>query len=167
MSAVVSLVQNVGSSYSGASQEVAKSIFYFLSESDATAGKTTYPLILPESGKIYSYELWVRARVDLAPLNNVYDFKAWYVSGMPASGYTIKVNSDTVSTYSAPINLESSQGTRVDFTTKNSEVNSISLSGSLTSVGEYSSYLVFQLEVESTAETGENAVEWILQYDEI
>jgi hypothetical protein len=167
MSAVVSLVQNAGVSYSGYSQEVAKNIFYFLSQSDATAGKTTYPIILPVSGTSYSYELWVRARVDLAPLTNVYNFKAWYVSGMPATGFKITVNSDEVSTYSTPTNLISSQGTRIDFTTKNSEIDSIDLTGTLTSVGQYTSYLCFQLEVSSDGDTGENAVEWILQYDEI
>ena len=167
MSAIVSLVQNTGESYGGSTQEVAKSIFYFLSQSDATAGKATYPLVLPDSGTRYSYELWLRARVDLAPLNNVYNFKAWYVSGIPAVGVTVKVNSDIVSAYSAPSNLQSTQGTRVDFTTKNSEVNSISLDGTLVNVNDYTSYLIFQLEILPTAITGMGNVEFIIQYDEM
>lgn len=166
MASVISIVQNAGSDYAGASQEVAKNISYFLPIDSTTASKTDNPITLPESGTRYSYEVWIRLRCDLAPNDRVDNIKAWYDSGLPATGQNITVNSDTVNTYQTPINLQSNRGTRVDFDTKASEGDSISLSGTLQNVGDYSSWLVFQLEVLSNAETGEFDVDYIIQYDE-
>jgi hypothetical protein len=166
MSAVISVVQNAGQAYAGASQEIAKNISYFLTQDNAVASKSTYPLAIPSAGVSYSYEVWVRCRCDLAPNSHVDAIKAWYDSGMPATGYKITVNSDAVSSYQAPSNLISNRGTRVDFTTKNSEEDSIDLSGTLEDVGDYSSWLIFQLEIYPTAETGSFGIDYIIQYDE-
>jgi len=165
MSSVISVVQNSGITYAGAEQEIAKNISYFLTVDNAIASKNAYPLAVPVSGTNYSYEVWIRLRCDLAPNSSVENIKAWYDSGIPA-GYTIKVNSDIVSTYQQPVNTESSRGTRIDFTTKNAEGTSIALNGTLVNVGDYSSYLCFQLEVSDTAETGRFSCDWICQYDE-
>jgi hypothetical protein len=167
MAGVVSIVQNSGLVYSGASQEIAKTTSYFLELDSATASKNTNRITLPEAGTKYSYEVWIRCRCDLAPTTKFDNFKVWYDSGIPVSGYTITVNSDEVSTYAAPTNLQSSQGTRVDFTTKNSEGSSISLTGELVNISDYTSYLVFQLEIASTADTGDFSIDYIIQYDEM
>lgn len=166
MAAVISVVQNAGQSYAGYAQEVAKNISYLLPVDSATANKTAYPMTVPDSGTRYSYEVWIRLRCDLAPSDRVENFLVWYVSGMPGSGYTLTVNSDVVNTYAAPTNFQSTKGTRVDFTTKNAEENSIALNGMLQNVGEYTSWLVFQLEIVSTAPTGSYEVDYIIQYDE-
>ena len=166
MAGLISIIENAVESYGGYSQEVAKNISYFLEIDSATASKTSYPIDIPAAGTKYSYEKWIRCRCDLAPTTQFSNFKAWYDSGLPVSGYTITVNSDTIDTYAAPSNLQSSQGIRVDFTTKNSEVDSIALDGTLTDVGQYTSWLVFQLEIESTAELGSQSVDYIIQYDE-
>ncbi len=166
MSAVISVVQDAGESYAGYAQEVAKNISYFLPIDSATANRTQYPMQLPESGTRYSYEVYIRCRCDLAPNSLVDNFKVWYSSGMPVSGYVITVNSDDVTTYQTPLQNQSARGTRVSFQTKNSEPNSIALSGTLTDVGDYTSWLVFQLEIVDTAPTGNYEVEYIIQYDE-
>ena len=167
MSAVISVVQNAGHTYAGAEQEVAKNISYLITVDSASASKSAYPMRIPNSGKNYSFEVWIRCRCDLAPNSKCDNFKVWYDSGMPATGYNLTVNSDIVSAYAEPSELESSQGTRIDFTTKTSSVNSIALSGDLEDIGDYTSWLVFQLEVLPTADTGEFEVDYIIEYDEV
>jgi len=166
MSALISVCQDSGESYAGYSQEVAKNISYFLPIDSATANKIAYPMQLPSVGTRYSYELYIRCRCDLTPNSQVNNFKVWYVSGLPTPGYTITVNSGIISTYAAPVDLLSTRGTRIDFTTKNSELNSIALDGTLININDYTSWLVFQLEVLATANTGNHDVDYIIQYDE-
>lgn len=167
MAAIISIAQSSGISYGEAVSEVAKSIFYMLPISSCTANRTDNPMSIPVAGTIYSYEVYLRCRCDLAPNNRCENFIAWYDANMPGTGYKMTVNSDTVSVYAEPINALSSRGTRVDFTTKNAEGASIALAGTLEDVGDYTSYLVFQLEIYSTADTGEFDVDFFLQYDEI
>ena len=166
MSALISVVQNAGQSYGGYAQEVAKNISYMLPIDSATANKSASPITIPDSGTRYSYETWIRLRCDLAPSDRVENIKAWYDSGLPTPGFTLTVNSDIVSAYAAPINFQSSQGARIDFTTKNAVGNSIALDGTLQNIGDYSSYLCFQLEIINTALPGAGGVDWICQYDE-
>ena len=166
MAALISVVQNSGASYASYAQEVAKNISYFVTVDNGLASKTAYPLSIPPSGKNYSYEVWIRLRCDLAPNDRCENFKAWYVSGLPANGYNITVNSDVVNTYSQPVDTPSDTGTRVDFTTKNSEVNSIALDGTLENIGDYTSWLCFQLEVESDADTGLFEISYLIEFDE-
>jgi len=167
MSAVISVVQNAGHTYAGAEQEIAKNISNLITIDNASATKTAYPMGVPTVGKNYSFEVWIRCRCDLAPNVKCDNFKAWYDSGMPVSGYNMTVNSDAVSSYVAPIAVESSQGTRIDFTTKTATGNSIALSGDLVNIGDYTSWLVFQLEVLTTADTGNFEVDYIIEYDEV
>ena len=167
MGAIISVVQDYGVSYSGYASEVAKNVFYLIDVSDGILSRTTNPLRRPEAGSIFSYEVYLRCRLDSPPVTRCYNFKAWYDSGMPAVGQTLKVNSDKVISYVAPVDSESVRGTRVDFTTKNAEGNSIALNGNMTAIGNYSSYLVFQLEIFSTAVLSENSVDMVIQYDEV
>ena len=167
MAAVIILAQNYGESYSGYQGEIGKNVFYLISVDDATVSRTSYPIRIPAEGTAYSYEIFLRARCDLAPATKCFNFLVWYLSGTIPSGQGITVNSDVVSDYTAPVNSPSAKGTRVDFTTKNSEANSIALSGDLTAVGEYTSYLVFQLSVTSAAEASESEISLVIQYDEV
>ena len=167
MSALISIVQNAGHTYAGAEQEIAKNTSNLITIDNASASKLSYPMGIPTVGKNYSFEVWIRCRCDLAPNVKCDNFKAWYDSGMPVSGYNLTVNSDAVSSYVAPIAVESSQGTRIDFTTKTATGNSIALSGDLVNIGDYTSWLVFQLEVLTTADTGNFEVDYIIEYDEV
>lgn len=168
MAATIVLAQAYGGEiYTGYAQEVAKNIFYLVSVDDGSVSKASYPIRIPEAGTAYSYEVYIRARCDVAPALKCFNFKVWYDSGAIPAGQTLTVNSTAVTTYEAPTNAPSGKGTRVNFTTKNSEVNSISLTGELSNIGDYSSYLVFQLAVTSAATAAESAVDFIVQYDEI
>jgi len=167
MSAVISIVQNAGYTYAGSEQEIAKNTSNLITVDNASASKTAYPMRIPTSGKNYSYEVWIRLRCDLAPNSKCDNFKAWYDSGMPATGYNMTVNSDAVITYVAPVAVESSKGTRIDFTTKTGTGDAIALTGDLVDISDYTSWLVFQLEVLATADTGTFEVDYIIEYDEV
>jgi hypothetical protein len=167
MAATLVVVQNYGEVYAGVGSEVAKNIFYLVPVDDGTASATSNPLRLPESGTVYSYEAYLRIRCDVAPDSRCFNFKVWYNSGTIPSGQRLTVNSDAVSTYTSPINAQSSVGTRVNFTTKNSEGNSIALTGELVDVGDYTSFLVFQVEVDHDATLDDPEVDFIVQWDEV
>ena len=168
MASEIVIVQDYGLLYAGyQGAEVAKNLFYFIREDDGTISKSASPVIIPSIGINYSYEVWLRFRCDVAPDTQCYNFKVWYASGMPVTGFTLTVNSDIISTYAQPVDIESSQGTRIDFTTKDAVGNSIDVDGILTEIGDYTSWLVFQLEIEPDAETGNQAVEFYVQFDEI
>ncbi|KKN82813.1 hypothetical protein LCGC14_0306370 [marine sediment metagenome] len=167
MASVIVLSQSYGEVY-GDPSEVAKNIFYFLNIDSGLLTPATNPIVVPSSGTNYSYEVWLRVRCDVAPAVKVFNFKVWYDSGMVGKpGYTITVNSDAVVTYVAPVDIQSGKGTRIDFTTKDSESNYIYVAGELNNIGDYSNYLVFQLEVDDTATPLEGSVDFILMYDEV
>ena len=163
MAAIISVVQNWGS-YAGGN-EVAKTIFYFLPIQSGIASKNNNPMLIPASGTKYSYEIWLRFRCDYPPSIKCDNFKVWYDSGMPSSGYKITVNDPSISQYSEPTNTKSTKGNRVDFTTKDSS-DKITVNGTLVNVGDYTEWLVFQLEVYSDAIADDYSVIAYYQYDE-
>ena len=162
MSAIISVVQNCGS-YAGG-EEVAKNIFYFLPVQNCYASKNDNPILIPESGKIYSYEVWIRFRCDYPPNLKCDNFKVWRGSEIP-SGYKITVNNPSISEYSEPVNSPSTKGNRVDFSTID-DTNKITVNGTLVNVGDYTEWLVFQLEVESSSPPLDGSVLVYYQYDE-
>ena len=166
MAATIVVVQDAGESYAGYAQEVAKNIFYMIPIASATANRTLNPMPIPAVGTNYSYEVWLRCRCDLAPVVKCYNFNAWYVSGIPVSGYKVTVNSDIVSAYITPVDSLSAIGNRVDFSGRGVG-SEITINGELTNLGDYSSYLVFQLEVSAGAASGDSEVSWIIEYDEV
>ena len=163
---VLTVVQNCGGNYNGYQNEVGKNLSYFLSIDSCTEGILNNPIRIPEEGKAYSYEVYIRTRLDVAPLVYIRDIKVWYTAGLPSIGQKITVNSDTIADYEMPVNIESSRGSRIDFTTKTSSANAISLDGNLTAIGQYSSWLVFQLELLPTADINIFELDYIIQYDE-
>lgn len=166
MPATIVVVQNWGWASASYYGEVAKNISNMMPIDDGLASKSEYPLRIPNTGTNYSYETWIRCRCDAAPDIVVNNFKVWYGSGMPTPGYTMTVNSTPVNTYTQPVNTVSTRGTRVDFTDYASEENSIALDGDLTEVGDYTSWLVFQVEIINTAQLGEFSVDYLIEYDE-
>lgn len=166
MSAVVVVVQNYGVGSGGYSGEVAKNISNMLPIDDGLASHLTNNVRIPLAGLTYSYETWIRCRCDSAPSNFCNNFKVWYDTGLPASGFNLTVNSSIVSAYQQPVVTESARGTRVDFIDHDAEGSSIALDGELVDVGDYTSWLVFQLEIDSAGTIGEHSVDYIIQYDE-
>jgi len=63
------------------------------------------------------------------------------------------VNTDAVSSYSTPVNAQSSQGTRADFSDHDSG-SKVDIAGTLTGTGQYTDFAVFQAEVMDTALPG-------------
>lgn len=167
MAAVIAVCQNYGYGSGGFAGEVAKNVSNLLPIDDGTASKYVYPVRIPLTGTVFSFETWIRCRVDSAPASYCNNFKAWYDTGLPASGFNITVNSDVVSAYAQPVDTESVRGTRVNFDEHDSEETAIDLDGILSDVGDYTSWLVFQLEISSDASIGDYSVDYIIQYDEV
>ena len=166
MAATIVVVQNWGLASASYYGEVAKNISNFLPIDDGLATKEDNPMQIPNTGTRYSMENWIRCRCDLAPDNYVNNFKVWYDSGLPSPGYNITVNSSIVSTYQKPVDTISTRGTRVDLTDNYDEASALSLDGTLVNIGDYTSWLIFQLEILTTAQIGSFSVDYIIQYDE-
>lgn len=167
MPATISVCQNYGWASASYFGEVAKNISNLLSIDDGIANKLDYPITKPTSGTVYSFETWIRLRCDSAPAALCHNFKAWYDSGMPAVGQKVTVNTTVVNTYAQPVNTLSVQGTRDDFIEHDDEASAIDLDGDLVSVGEYTSWLVFQLEITNLASIGSYGLDYTIQYDEV
>jgi hypothetical protein len=167
MAAVISVCQNYGFGSASFNGEVAKNISNFLPIDNGLASKYDYPVRIPLTGVAYSFETWIRCRCDYAPASYCNNFLAWYDTGLPAEGFNITVNSDIVSDYQQPSDSQSVRGTRVNFSEHNSEETAIPLDGILSDVGDYTSWLVFQLEISSDASLGDYSVDYIIQYDEV
>lgn len=165
MSSLISVVQNYGSDYGGG-QEVAKSVSNLVSVDNGLVAKNISPLLRPIVGNTYSYEVYIRCRCDIAPDEYCNNFKLYYNSGLGETGISLTVNSDIISTYEQPVNILSTRGSRVDFSTK--DVNDkISLDGELINVGDYTSWAVFQLCVNETADVGFGGLDYTIEYDEL
>ena len=150
MSATISVIQQSGEDY-GEGDTVAKNIFYFIAEDANDVSKDNSPVRIPLSGTNYSYEVYLRFRVDVAPDDSVFNFKVWTEDSAPTD-IDITVNSDAVSTYAQPVDTQSVRGTRDSLFDYDSILNSISVSGTLENIGDKSDYLVLQEEVLSTAQ---------------
>ena len=163
MSAIISTVQKSGLGYSAT--EVAKSIFYFLPIDSNIEDSIDYPLEVPMAGTIYSYEVWLRFRCDVAPDSYCKNFKIWTLGSL-SSGVDITVNSDDVTTYLAPVNSLSVQGTRknlLDYT----ESNKLSITGELNNIGDTTDWMVLQMSMDSTAEGQAKNLMIFYEYTEI
>ena len=136
-----------------------------LLSTDNNASPSSSPVVAPSVGTNYSYECWLRFKCTVAPDNSVTNFKIWSSGVAFGTGLTIKVNSDAVTSYVTPVNTVSTQGTRVDFSTRDSS-SKITVGGTLTAIGDKSNFMVFQEEVISTATPGNKSYTMNYQYDE-
>jgi hypothetical protein len=166
MPGVISVEQRSGQDY-GAT-EVAKSEFYFLSIDSNVESYEDYPVQILESGLNYSFEVFLRFRVDEAPNSKCSNFKIW-TTGSLSTGLDITINSDAVIVYAEPTDGESSQGTRVSLLNYTEE-NKLDIGGELVNIGDKSNFMVFQLEIDDTADlniAGYEELEIFYQYDEV
>ena len=163
MSAIISTVQKSGMGYSAT--EVAKAVFYFLPIDSNIEDCLDYPLDVPSAGTIYSYEVWVRFRCDVAPSLYCKNFKIWTSGSLPA-GQRITINSSDVFDYIPPVNSKSIQGTRADLLNYTSS-NKLPIAGELNKVGDETAFMVFQLELDADAGTGLNDLTIFYEYEEL
>jgi len=162
MSATIVVVQRSGIGYSAS--DVAKALFYFLPIDSNVEEPADNPVEAPAAGTVYSYELWLKFRVDVAPSTQCNEFKIW-TSGSLTLGNNITINTTDISTYTAPVNSKSNKGTRADVTDYTSE-NKLSIAGTLVNIGDVSNYMVFQLELSSLAVAGDENFTIYYQYTE-
>lgn len=163
MSAVVSTVQRSGLGYD--SSDVAKIEFYFLPIDSNIADSDDYPMDVPVAGTIYSYECWITFRCDVAPSQYCKDFKIW-TDGSLGAGQKITINKTEVDDYLGATNTKSAAGTRDDITNYTSG-NELSVVGELNNVGDMTSWMVFQLELSSNADSGHNTFQIYYEYTEV
>jgi len=163
MSATVVVCQRSGIGYSAA--DVAKALFYFLPIDSNIAEPADNPMETPASGTVYSYEVWIKFRVDVAPSTQCNDFKIW-TAGSLDTGNNITVNNTDIDTYVAPVNSQSAIGTRADITDYTS-ANKLSITGTLVNINDITDYIVFQLELASTSLAGSKSFTIYYSYEEM
>ncbi|MFX0084300.1 MAG: hypothetical protein ACFFAU_01400 [Candidatus Hodarchaeota archaeon] len=129
---------------------------------DPTTAASSAPITIPTSGTEYSYESWIRFKCTVGPDNQCTNFQIWDDAVALDTGVDITVNTDAVNTYATPVVTQSTKGTRASISDHGSG-SKISISGTLTGVGDKTDFSVFQLEVISTASPG-NMTEKTINY---
>lgn len=162
MAAVIEILKTYGDS--GSPTEVVVTTPGLIS-TDNNALPSASPILVPPTGKNYSYECWLRFQADAAPDNLCNNFKIWSSGSAVGTGLTITVNDDAVDTYVTPVSSESSEGTRVDFSAHDS-YDKIDVAGDIINIGDKTDFMVFQLEAEPTATPGNKSYTVYYQYDE-
>jgi hypothetical protein len=137
----------------------------FISADNATntlANRTANPLSIPAAGSVWSFEKWLKLRVDVAPANGVTNFKAWSAQGgAGGAGTGVTINAEgAVVTYVTPVTTQRGTASAIP-TTQGAGVTWDS--AALVNVGDLSKYLVLQLKVDSTAAAG-NVTQATLSY---
>lgn len=145
-------------------------LFNFKDKDDATASNySSYPITAsdnPDEGR--SYEVWLRAHFT-GTFNKIDNLQFWMSTNFnPSTGLTVYWKGNNVGSYTTPVKTDSTIATTQvpteDPGTANVSIGG-SLSGSLTSPG-YSDYIVLQLDVASTAASGDTSLcVFSLQYD--
>lgn len=123
------------------------------------------PITIPASGTNYSYEKWLRWECTAAPDTQCTNFEFWGPDSTPGTGLTIYAG--TTDTGVTPTDSDSSVATTQQDTNYYDSSNTLSISGTLTSVGNKTDYLVLQLDVADTASQGDMSTQTMnYAYDE-
>ena len=163
MSATIQLRKTTGTSGSEI-HNIATAIGYLDTDITSTV-ITSYPITIPTSGSVYSYENWLSFYCSIAPATSCTNFRVWKSSGTVDTGVTIY--SGQTDTYATPINTVSSVAT-TDVVVYDSIANSLSVPGSLTDADQSTEYFIFQLKAEYTASKGTMSQQtYGYAYDEI
>ena len=115
--------------------------------------RTNNPITVPASGSVYSYEKWLKLKIDGVPANSVSNFKAWSAQGGAggvATGVTLN-GEGGVTSYTTPVNTQRGTASALP-TTQGSALQWDSASYS--ALNAVTKYLVLQLKVDSTAAPG-------------
>lgn len=164
MPATISL--RVYTSTNAATESAAVTGVDFISADNATnslANRQANPLTIPSAGTNYSYEKWLKLKIDVVPANSVSNFLFWtdgafqtgvgFKAGVTATGVTPVVTASTVAT--------------VDASTYTSAAKLTWHAGSLSALNATTQYLVLQASVGTTAVQGNMTQEsFNYSYDE-
>ena len=122
---------------------------------NSQANRNAFPI--PAGG--FSFEKWLRARVDVAPANQITNFRVWSDGDIGGGDATLWAGiTDTGAT---PTNADSSvAGTDLATRTAASKLD-WDTSSVLVDVGDLSDFLVLQMEVDADAQPGDLPTETI------
>lgn len=99
-----------------------------------------------------SFEKWIRARVDVAPDNQVNNFQLWG-DGAVQANTTLFLGKSAGSVLTAPVNSDSTVAIN-DWTTYVTGTRFAWHATNMTGVGSVSDHSVFQLDIDGTAAAG-------------
>lgn len=146
-------------------------LFNFKDIDDATAANySSNPITASDTAdQGRSYEVWLRAHFT-GTFNKVDNLQFWKSTDFsPATGLTVYWKGNNAGSYATPVKIDSTVATATVPTSDPGTANvsiATSLSGNLTAAG-YSDYIVLQLDVASTAASGDTSLAtFTLQYDE-
>lgn len=145
-----------------------------------STGDTTYPIQVPTSGTNYSY--WVVTRLDatVTPATSIGNIK-WYTDGSNGLGTGITMKVNTATGYVQATGTQGTTGNILNTTNYSTLAGStsdafgytsgspLSVSGSISNpnTGQFGDYVVYQIEVGTTAVAGPSNQETLTwQYDE-
>lgn len=145
-------------------------LFNFKNADDATAGNySSNPITASDNANEgRSYEVWLRAHFT-GTFNQIDNLQFWMSTNFsPSTGLTVYWKGNNSGAYATPVNTDSTVATATvptsDPGTANVSIGG-SLGGNLTAVG-YSDYIVLQLDVATTAASGDTSLAtFTLQYD--
>lgn len=146
-------------------------LFNFKDADDATAANySSNPITASDTAdQGRSYEVWLRAHFT-GTFNNIDNLQFWRSTDFsPNTGLTVYWKGNNAGAYATPVKTDSAVATATvptsDPGTANVSIGG-SLSGALNSAG-YSDYIVLQLDVASTASTGDTSLAvFTIKYDE-
>lgn len=132
---------------------------------DTGSTYSSNPITVPDSGTNYSYERWMRVKFN-GTFNLIDNIKVWKSSGTLSDG-NLSLFAGSTATGVTPTNADSSVATTAMPTTEGGAIN-ITPTNSIDADGEYTDYLVVQLDVPSTVTTpGDIGTQTLtFQYDE-
>lgn len=153
--ATTSIQQGYGTTV-GSTATVDRHDFLSGDVSQATDQRSTYPITVPGSSSVYSYEVWHRLNVtNMGTSTQVYKIRHYTVSYQPVTGITLRTSASTGTpsniTADTPITTSSADAAN-NFPTADPTPD-YNISGTLTATGQ-SGWVVSQAEVASTTTVG-------------
>lgn len=118
----------------------------FIDLDDATKIWSDAPIPQPSGAAKYSYEIWLRLKCKRKPKSAITTIKFYSDDWRPDYPKNlVEIFVGTTATYVTPVRTVSSVATANVHTTHYSAATALSITGSLSAIGDYSNYIVFQL----------------------
>lgn len=147
-------------------------------DTHTTAG-TSNPIVVPTSGTNYSFWVVTRLKATVAPATNLTNIK-WYTDGTNSFGTGVTCKMNTATGYVQATGTAGTTGNLLNTTNYSTLAGATSdsftftsgspksVTGSQASTGQFGDYIVYQIEVGTTANPGPTSVQetFSVQYDE-
>lgn len=119
---------------------------------DSAANDTANPISIPSVGTNRSFEKWIRFMCTVAPAVQATNFKYWGPNTIPGTGTLLFVG--TTATGVTPVATDSAVATSQQDTNHFSAGTALAVSGTLVNVNDETDFVVFQMDVDTTAGPG-------------